>query len=82
MFDDDTVWRIVEFPQQVEDHQIPFSDYYITQYDVVVAHIVGDHEVAYQMVKRLNQWEEHQNEQMRIDNDSHRREMGLEDQML
>ena len=79
MFDDDTDWRIVEFPQQVDDNQIPFSHYYITQYDVVVAQIIGDHEVAYQMVKRLNQWEDHQREQMLKDQEADRRAMGLED---
>lgn len=82
MFNDDIKWRIIEHPQRVNDDQIPYSNYFITEDDVVVAEIVGDHEIAYQIVKRLNQWEEHQNEQMRIDNDSLRREMGLEDQML
>lgn len=79
MFDDDIVWRIVELPQQVDDNQIPFSNYYITEYDVIVAHIIGDYEVAYQMVKRLNQWEDYEREQMRKDNEADRRAMGLED---
>lgn len=62
MFDDDLKWRVVEVPQRVADDQIPYSDYFITEYDTAVAQIIGDRETAYQIVKRLNQWEEQERE--------------------
>ena len=62
MCEDDLKWRIVEMPQRVADDQIPHSNYFITEYDTAVAQIIGDHETAYQIVKRLNQWEEQERE--------------------
>lgn len=66
-------------PQPVDDDQIPYSVYYITEEDVIVAEIIGDSETAYQIAKRLNQWEDYERERALKDEEAHRRAMGLED---
>jgi len=63
MIDDHVRWTIVKFPQRVADDERPWSKYFIADDGVVVAEIIdGGSEAAFQMVKRLNQWEEEERE--------------------
>lgn len=73
---DDIRWSVVRFPEREDDGALVHT-YYLVDEDVIVAQILGDDdEVAYQIVKRLNQWELHERERHRRDLD-----LGLLDEM-
>lgn len=68
MLADEVRWWVVEFPQEVADGELPRSRWFIADEGVIVAEVIryGEHD-AFEIAKRLNQWEEQERERLAED---------------
>ena len=85
---DEIFWQTVRMPQPLSGDEYPTDRYFLVDDGgSIVAEFIGyDGEskeyTSYEVLRRLNQWEEQNLERMKEESKRLRREMGLEDQVL